>query len=129
MSSRLPTTVAYSAIMAWGHLPSADNFRTKRKAIHITAGLRYQDESRYKFKDLRILTLPCKYIFQRLLYTYNNINSFSRVNSNRDYPTQSNINLQSNFNHFTRSHNMRFWWIKFYNLLTERIRLKNKNRL
>lgn len=114
------------AILAWGHSAAAgDIFKSQRRAIRVLADLDYQANCRSSFIDIKVLTLPCIFILQCLIYAHNNIDSFKLINSIHDYGTRNNTNIYTSYNRLNCCQNsLRFWCIKFYNMIS--LHLKQK---
>lgn len=64
-------------ITAWGKSAAwPDIFRLQRKAIRIVSGLYYRDDCRDQFRSFKVLTLPCIYILQTLLYVKKSLQNY-----------------------------------------------------
>ena len=99
-------SVASYSILNWGHSPhSSMIFKLQRRCVRVMAGLKYRECCRCKFIELGILTLPCIYMLQCLVYTKRNINLYSTHSDNHEYNTRSNSNLALRFLRLARSRN------------------------
>lgn len=57
------------AILAWGHSTHSKRvFAVQRKCLRIMCGLQFRDDCRQAFVDSKILTLPCLYVLQSIMY-------------------------------------------------------------
>ena len=72
-------------------------FSLQRRAVRIIAGLGYRDDVRQSFIDLRILTLPCRYIYECLLYCHGNQERYICNGSNHSYPTRQWNSIRPTF--------------------------------
>lgn len=111
------------AIIFWGHSSQWQRiFRIQRNAIRIICGLAYRDECINSFKSLNILTFPCLYILECLIYVKKNINNFSTHEGNHDYPTRNRTNLCLPQVRLKKSQNgPNFLGLKFFNKLPDEI--------
>jgi hypothetical protein len=86
------------AILVWGHSTHLRKvFNQQRRCIRVLGGLGYRDDCRYIFKTFKILTVPCIYILQCVLYMYLLLSIHSRL-----HKTQNST---------------RYYCVKFYNAL------------
>lgn len=110
------------AILAWGHSTHASKiFALQRKIIRIICGLGFRDDCKNKFIELNILTMPCLYVFQALLFVKDNEVSYQT--GSHSYNTRQKGNIVPAFHRLSRSREaMGYHGIKFYNVLPERIR-------
>ena len=112
------------AIRAWGHTTIANRvFRLQRKAIRIVGKIPYRDDCRRLFADLGVLTVPCSYALQCILYVHENIQDFQLVSSVHSHETRGAGNLYTPFNRLLRTRNFRYWGVTLYNLIPDHIRL------
>ncbi|KAJ8949425.1 hypothetical protein NQ318_007525, partial [Aromia moschata] len=114
--------IAY-AILAWGHASrSSTVLAAQRKAVRIVANLSYRDDCKQAFIKFKILTLPCLYIFQCLLYIKSNIQHYTRHNQIHKYPTRNKEKVNPNFHRLSRSrYGPSYYGIKFYNTLPQSV--------
>ena len=69
-------TINYS-IMLWGHTSHSERiFILQKRAIRILAGADRLEHCRPLYKSLKILTVPCLYIYNCLMYVRKNIDKF-----------------------------------------------------
>ena len=123
------------AILAWGH--SAEVWRLfglQRKAVRLISDLAYRDDCRQAFIDLGILTFPCLYILENLLYVKRNIGMFQMHGDVHDHDTRSGNDLVPSYRRLKRCQDgPGYWAIKFYNILPIVIRnlplLSFKNKI
>ena len=71
------------ALLGWSHSPHVKRiFGLQRKVIRIMTNLRYQDDVKYKFSRLKLLTLTSLYIYLCIMYAKENLTKyecFSRI--------------------------------------------------
>lgn len=118
------------AILCWGHSCHVNKvFAQQRKCVRIIAGVGYREDCRNLFKKFKILTLPCVYIMQCLLFVKQNLDLYRSHEYFHSYPTRNNSNLVPDFCRLERSKNgSRYLSIKFYNLVPARIKALNFNQ-
>lgn len=132
-----PLKVAYFAvihsllnycIVLWGHCASAQRlFRLQRRAIRIIARIHYRDDCKAYFKKLNILTLPCMYIYNCLLYMFDNLENYSFAYEQHNYLVRAN-NIRLNNLRLNRSRNcINYYCVKFFNVLPRQVRSLPKN--
>lgn len=117
------------AILVWGHATSSANvFSLQRRAVRVISGIKYREDCRDQFKKLNILTVPCTYIFQCLLYIKNNLNKYIARNEIHSHETRYSNNIHQ---HFLRLNKTRdgtgYYGIIFYNALPPGVKLLNLN--
>lgn len=77
------------AIVIWGHAAQSRRvFALQRRAVRIVAELGFRDCCRSAFRRLRILTLPCEYILENLLFLKRNGDQYRTHRSVHDYDTR-----------------------------------------
>lgn len=65
------------AILAWGHTPHIYRvFGIQRKALRIITGLGYRDDCRGEYVGMQLLTVPCVFILECLLYVRQNLSLY-----------------------------------------------------
>lgn len=112
------------AILVWGHSNHCVRvFALQRRAIRIVYGLKYRDDCRDAFKKLSILTFPCTYILQCLLYIKQNPVKYSPQSDVHKYPTRNSSNICTNFLRLSKSRSgTNYYAIRFFNSLPIHIR-------
>ena len=66
-------------ILLWGRAADVDSiFILQKRAIRSIYQLRCRDSLRELFKVIDILTVPCQYIFENIMYVRKNIHEFSK---------------------------------------------------
>lgn len=95
-------------------------FILQKKAIRILCKKSYRDSCKNLFKEEKILTMPCTYIYETFLYAVNNFNNFDLNSDIHKYSTRSNNNM------FVPSASLSIYQkgvyaksIKFYNILPQ----------
>ena len=90
------------AILAWGHSAHTSRvFRLQRKCIRVMTGMPFRSDCRHQFIDLKILTVPCLYLYASLLYIKDNLDSYSSYT--HPYITRHRDNLVPTFHRLLRS--------------------------
>ena len=122
--SLIHSVISY-AILVWGYASStAGVFFLQRRAIRIISSLKYRDDCKFKFIELKILTVPCTYIFQCLLHIKMNLEIYTLRNEIHSYHTRNNNNLNISCLRLSKTRvGTTFWGIKLYNALPLEIKL------
>lgn len=112
------------AILIWGHSSGAQRlFGLQRKAVRVVSGLAYREDCRGSFGDLGILTLPCLYVLENLLFVKRNRGTFGMHGDLHDYETRSSNDLVPSYRRLKRCQDgPGFWSVKFFNVLPQDIR-------
>ncbi|KAI5734672.1 hypothetical protein M8J77_009335 [Diaphorina citri] len=107
------------AVMAWGHSAIKDRaFSLQRKAIRVVYGLGYRDSCDHAFRDLGILTFPCLFIYECLIYIKKNENEFPRQRNMHSHNTRHTNDIRPEFTRLTKNQcGTKYWCAKFYNKL------------
>lgn len=105
------------AILIWGHCSSRERvFRLQRKAIRILGNVGFRDDCKHTFIKLQILTFPCEYILEALLYIKRNVYNFN--GGKHEHNTRTRNNLVPKYSRLSKSQNSaNYTGVKFYNLL------------
>jgi len=93
-------------------------FLWQKKAIRIVFGLGYRDSCKLYFSDYKIMTVPCIFIFQNLIYVRENISQFIFLNEIHNHQTRYANNLvlpTIRLEKYAQSH--KYLQIKFFNKL------------
>lgn len=122
--SLIHSVISY-AILVWGHASSsAAVFSLQRRAIRIIAGLKFRDDCKSKFTELRVLTVPCTYILQCLLHINTNLEKYTIRNEIHSYHTRINNYLDNSYLRLSKTRvGTTYWGIKLYNALPHEIKL------
>lgn len=112
------------AVVAWGHAPQAARiFGLQRKIVRVIAGLRFRDDCRHVFADLKILTFPCVYILHTLVYVHQNIHYYRLNGDFHQYNTRSKNLLSLPFCRLGRCQDgPRFLGTKLYNKIPDTLK-------
>ena len=115
------------AILAWGHSAHAKKvFGMQRRCIRVILNMGYRDDCRGAFRKLGILTLPCVFILQCLLYIKENQQSFVLHSEIHDYQTRTNNNIIPNYLRLARTRvGVEYHCVKFFNVLPVTVRNVN----
>lgn len=122
-------SIAVYAIMAWGHSAHARRiFALQRRAVRIVAGLGYRDDVRQSFRDLKILTIPGRYIYECILYCYKNAHRYAMNASYHNYPTRAADNIRIDFHRLERTRiSVNYYSPLLYNKLSNQIKTLPEN--
>uniref|UniRef100_A0A1Y1L6D6 Reverse transcriptase domain-containing protein n=1 Tax=Photinus pyralis TaxID=7054 RepID=A0A1Y1L6D6_PHOPY len=112
------------AILAWGHSAhSRVLFGLQRKCIRLLKNLKYRDCCRQGFIELNILTLPCIYIQQCLIYTKEHMTTLTVSTDIHTYNTRNKENLYIPFHRLNKTKDgTTFYGMKFFNVLPKQIK-------
>lgn len=78
-------------IIFWGNATnSVDIFKLQKRAIRIMLNLPFRSPCRPHFKKIKILPLPCQYIFCILMFLHENPGSFNHNQHNHSHNTRTN---------------------------------------
>lgn len=118
-------------IIFWGSSSHLNRvFKLQKRAIRNIAGLSFQTSCRPYFKKLQLLTLPCIYILEILIYVKSNLNQFITNGDFHQYETRHNHLLSiptHNLSMYEKS--PMYVGIKLYNKLNPEIRQINSLKL
>lgn len=115
------------AVLNWGHSPnSLQIFKLQRRCVRIIANVGYRDCCRDRFVELGLLTFPCIFIFQCLVYVKENQDNFITHRVIHSYSTRNGENLVPSYHRLQRTRRgADFYGINFFNVLPTHI--KNLN--
>jgi hypothetical protein len=110
-------------ILVWGHSSSRHRlFQLQRRSVRIIANIGYRDDCRQKFIDLKILTLPCLYIYRSVEYILNNFELYPKLNYYHRYNTRT-VDASYKPLRLSKSRDaVNYYCIKFYNKLPNSIK-------
>jgi hypothetical protein len=92
--SYIQSLIQYGIVL-WGNSTNSIRiFRTQKNAIRILSGVTRRTSCRQLFKELGILTLPCIYIFQLLLYIKESGHLLTSGNDLHNYNTRAKSDLR-----------------------------------
>lgn len=106
-------------LIVWGHSAiGSEMFALQRRAVRIVAGLRYRDDCRQAFIDLGILTLPCLYILNCVLWVISNLHHLPHGSDFHGHDTRSKLDIRAPQVRLKKAQNsIRYYCFKFYNVL------------
>lgn len=112
------------ALLNWGHSTHSPKvFSLQRKCVRIIAQIGYRVCCREQFIKLSILTLPCVYILECLLYIKKRQNIYTRHCEVHQYPTRNKERIVSNYLRLQRTRDgTNYHCIKLYNVLPEGVK-------
>ncbi|CAH1969187.1 unnamed protein product [Acanthoscelides obtectus] len=108
------------AILAWGHSSRVHRlFVLQRRAVRVVSRLGCRDDCRDTFVKLEILTVPCLYIFENLLFVKRNSNYVTHGNVH-EHNTRHKNNLVPSYWRLRRCQDgPGYWAVKFFNVLPD----------
>ena len=115
--------LSYS-VLVWGHAAERGRvFALQRRAIRIIAGLNYRDDCSDSFKNLKILTFPCIFILENLLYAKKNLAKYNSNNDFHHYETRNREDLTTPYFRLRKCQNgPNFLAIKYFNKIPKKTR-------
>lgn len=77
-------------ILLWGGAADFQSiFILQKRAIRAIYKLRRRDSLRELFKEINILTVPCQYIYEVIMYARRNLDQFTKNSDNHNYNTRN----------------------------------------
>ena len=117
-------------LLLWGRASDVDTiFKLQKRAVRAIYRLGPRESLRDFFKDIGILTLPCQYIFENIMYVRKNIGSF-KVNSDRHgYDTRAKNKLVGPSFRLAKSNKSCLGnCVRFYNKIPDNVCELSNNR-
>lgn len=94
--SNFEAKIRYGVIF-WGNSVTSDRvFILQKRVIRFMFGLTYRESCKSTFIRNKILTFPCLYILDVLIFVKTNISKFVHQNTYHEYTTRHGSNLQFN---------------------------------
>lgn len=117
-------------ILVWGHATGAQRiFALQRRAIRVVASLRYRDDCRKAFIDLKIITLPSLFILECLDFIKKNVEYSTAHADIHQYDTRSKHDLVPPYWRLRRCQSgPGYWGFKFFNVLSDSVRSLEYNQ-
>lgn len=92
--SNIESRLRYGITM-WGNSTWANRvFVLQKRAIRCMFGLKFRESCKMTFKQQKIFTLPCLYIFETLKLVKKNLTNFNSLNTYHSYQTRHGSDLQ-----------------------------------
>ena len=115
------------SLLAWGHAPQSERiFGLQRRALRVVEGLDYGADVRASFVKLRVLTLPCRYIFDCIIYMKKNSGNYSMCSELHSYNTRQSDSVYINSLRLKRSSIATLYYAPvFFNKIPREIRALN----
>lgn len=112
--------MAYGLLL-WGNAADSESiFILQKRAVRSIYNLNSKTSLRDRFKEYGILTMPCLFIFQNILYVRKNLNSYKKNSDKHDFNTRNKNKLNCNLTRLTKvSKSFVSNSIRFYNKLPE----------
>lgn len=110
-------------ILLWGRAADIETiFILQKRAIRAIYNLRSRESLRERFKDIEILTVPCQYIFDNILYVRKNISMFLKNSDRHNLNTRHKSRLAVPYFRLTKSKtSFMGHCIRFYNKIPSSI--------
>ena len=81
-------------ILLWGRAADIESiFILQKRAIRAIYNLRRRDSLRDRFKEINIMTVPCQYIYENIMYVRKNLHLFSKRGDRHNYNTRNRDQL------------------------------------
>ena len=111
-------------VVVWGRAATAHRiFALQRRAVRIVAGLSYREDCQNAFVNLGILTFPCVFIYEILLYAKGSIHKYNINSDFHAYDTRNKNDLTTPYCRLTKCQNgPTFLAVKYFNKLPEAVR-------
>lgn len=110
-------------ILVWGHsCHMQDVFGAQRRCVRVMAGLDYRADCRDAYRRLHILTTPCVYILECILYVKENTADYSISSDYHAYATRCKHNLRLPYLRLERSRvSTSYYGVMCFNVLPSTI--------
>lgn len=110
--------------LCWGHFPHVgDIFALQRRALRVMEKLGYREDVRSSFIKLRILTVPCMYIYLCLCFFRQNRADYLEHADVHSYNTRNRHNVVNRYVRLQHSrHSVNYYGGLFFNKLPDVIR-------
>lgn len=107
------------ALLIWGHSPKLKRiFGLQRKAIRALSRVHYREDCRDLFIGKGLLTVPCLYIFQCLLYMRENLDQYTTHENIHCHLTRNRTNIYTEYHRIHRTKTAyTFYGPKVFNVL------------
>ncbi|CAH0559289.1 unnamed protein product [Brassicogethes aeneus] len=108
-------------ILVWGHSSHSQRiFGLQRKVVRILKRINYRDDCKAAFRELGILTLPCTYVLNCLLYVRSNLHLFNTRRQESSVNMRNSGDIHLNFHRLNRSRNgINYYGPMFFNKLPQ----------
>src|SRR5699024_5285503 len=114
-------------ITLWGNAPNAIKvFKWQKKIIRVIVGVRYRDHCRPLFTRLRIMTLPCLFIYFTVLEIHKNLSKYKKQSEIHEHNTRFKSNLSLPKLRLTSSKN-NLLDVRLYNALDAKFKSMTMN--
>lgn len=112
------------AVVVWGHAASSDRiFGLQRRSVRIISRLGYRNDCKDAFVNHRIMTLPCIYILNCVIFVKTHQDKFQSHKDIHSYQTRNKTKLYPDFVRLKKCQNsVNFLGLKFFNVLPEAVR-------
>ncbi|PSN43171.1 hypothetical protein C0J52_09899 [Blattella germanica] len=108
---------------------SKQAFILQKKAIRYIIGINKMESCRNHFKNLKIMTLPCLFILQSLLYVKENLNSLNLRSDFHSYDTRQEDLIDNGFTRLNKVQvSFKYIGLKLFNMLPPNSQNINKNK-
>ena len=103
-------------ILLWGRAADIESiFILQKRAIRAIYNLRRRDSLRELFKDINIMTVPCQYIYENIMYVRKNIHLFTKISDRHNFNTRNKNKLDQPRFRLAKVHNSFMGYcVKFY---------------
>lgn len=110
-------------VLVWGHSKIRHHlFQLQRRVIRIIVNTGYRDDCKDYFIELKILTLPCIFIYRCVEYIISKSDVYSKLNAVHTYNTRTDDYAYKKLR-LTRSRDgLNYYCIKFFNAIPTHVR-------
>lgn len=110
-------------ILLWGQAANVHSvFVLQKRAIRAIYKLRCHDSLRELFKEINILTVPCQYVFENIMYARRNVSLYPKNSDRHSYNTRNGNKIDQPYFRLSRANNCFMGnCIRFYNRIPEDI--------
>lgn len=104
-------------ILLWGSAADINTvFVLQKRAVRAIYNMGPRESLRNKFKEINIMTVPCQYLYENLMYVRKNINLFKKNSDNHDVNTRNKDKLAVPTIRLTKvSKSFKGQCVRFYN--------------
>lgn len=117
-------------VLLWGNSTGSKQvFILQKKAVRCIMGIHKMESCRNHFKNLKIMTLPCLFILQSLLYVKDNLNSLNLRSDFHSYDTRQKDLIDNGFTRLNKVQvSFKYVGLKLFNMLPPNSQNINKNK-
>ncbi len=117
-------------ILLWGQASDVESiFILQKRAVRAIYNLGRRESLREKFKEINIMTVPCQYIYENIMYVRKNLQLFVKVSDKHDYLTRHRNRLSQPLFRLAKVHkSFMGLCVKCYNKIPTEIQNLNESK-